>query len=257
MIDARCLMVLLTGATQLNSSLLAISVFAVLLPAAFHLAANPQLDDADEGHDILAVSHGVRTLYLSNNQDVRMNHYSPLQVAIILLFSQYISFICPSDIIHPLLHLIVYAAYLAFQLYSHPALYDDTSIATTNYKSPKFYVPRNMKWHHQRNSKEKDDRSDVENKTVSHSNQNGSSTVSPSIQPITRRGTALNIQDPHSISGTLQPSSSNLHVQIPKTEEDKEDVEEEPKTCFPVTVGLLVVVAVVSLSDNPAFQFRG
>ena len=46
------------GATQLNASLLTISVIAVLLPAAFHVTftSSPQ----DERADILAISHGVR-----------------------------------------------------------------------------------------------------------------------------------------------------------------------------------------------------
>ena len=47
------------GATQLNSSLLTISVIAVLLPAAFHFTAANSLTDAQETHDILSVSHGV------------------------------------------------------------------------------------------------------------------------------------------------------------------------------------------------------
>jgi hypothetical protein len=47
------------GATQLNSTLLTISVIAVLLPAAFHFGVNTSLSAEDEGKDILAVSHGV------------------------------------------------------------------------------------------------------------------------------------------------------------------------------------------------------
>ncbi|CAA7267140.1 unnamed protein product [Cyclocybe aegerita] len=92
------------SATQLNASLMTISVIAVLLPAAFHFTADPTLTNEQEAHDILAVSHGV---------------------AIILLF--------------------IYAGYLAFQLYSHTALYDDHGIhtnKTTSYDSPKFYVPK-------------------------------------------------------------------------------------------------------------------
>lgn len=78
------------SATQLNSSLLTLSVVAVLLPAAFHSAVQPTsggvdlLTDAQEGHDILAISHGV---------------------AIILLF--------------------IYLCYLIFQLFSHKNLYED------------------------------------------------------------------------------------------------------------------------------------
>jgi len=50
------------SATQLNSSLLTISVIAVLLPAAFHFTAN--ISDAQETRDILSVSHGVALVLL-------------------------------------------------------------------------------------------------------------------------------------------------------------------------------------------------
>jgi Ca2+:H+ antiporter len=98
------------SASQLNASLLTISVIAVLLPAAFHFNADPLLTNSQEGHDILAVSHGV---------------------AVILL--------------------LIYAAYLSFQLYSHTALYDDKgvhSVRTTKYASPKFRIPRRMHMRH-------------------------------------------------------------------------------------------------------------
>ncbi|KAF6757263.1 Calcium/proton exchanger [Ephemerocybe angulata] len=72
------------SATQLNSSLLTVSVIAVLLPAAFHFSV-PNLADSVEAMDILAVSHGT---------------------AIILL--------------------VIYVAYLIFQLFSHANLYEDT-----------------------------------------------------------------------------------------------------------------------------------
>jgi Ca2+:H+ antiporter len=51
---------LIAGATQLNSSLLTISVIAILLPNAFRFAVTPQ-SDPDAGLDILKVSHGVRS----------------------------------------------------------------------------------------------------------------------------------------------------------------------------------------------------
>ena len=57
----------MTGATQLNSSLLFLSVIGVLLPAAFYNAIQLSnqndigpLTDKLEGHDILAISHTVR-----------------------------------------------------------------------------------------------------------------------------------------------------------------------------------------------------
>ncbi|KAG6857243.1 hypothetical protein H0H87_007662, partial [Tephrocybe sp. NHM501043] len=49
-------------ATQLNSSLLTLSVIAVLLPAAYHLALDGS--DADEGADILALSRGASIILL-------------------------------------------------------------------------------------------------------------------------------------------------------------------------------------------------
>jgi len=77
------------SATQLNSSLLAVSVIAVLLPAAFHLSVSNDTTTTtttqQEGTEILGVSHGV---------------------AIILLF--------------------IYGSYLVFQLFSHKSLYEDT-----------------------------------------------------------------------------------------------------------------------------------
>ncbi|KAG1750398.1 calcium proton exchanger [Suillus paluster] len=76
------------SAVQLNSSLLTISVIAVLLPGAFHMAlqGQPQYNESSTDYNILKTSHGV---------------------AIILLF--------------------IYASYLVFQLFSHKALYDDNN----------------------------------------------------------------------------------------------------------------------------------
>ncbi|KAI0264387.1 calcium/proton exchanger [Gloeopeniophorella convolvens] len=78
------------SATQLNASLLTLSVIGLLLPAAFHNAVQPSngikdpLTNDQEGHDVLAISHGV---------------------AVILLF--------------------IYLCYLVFQLFSHKNLYED------------------------------------------------------------------------------------------------------------------------------------
>ncbi|KAG2112550.1 calcium proton exchanger [Suillus discolor] len=74
------------SAVQLNLSLLTISVIAVLLPGAFHMAlqGQPGYDELSIDYNILQTSRGV---------------------AIILLF--------------------IYASYLVFQLFSHKALYDD------------------------------------------------------------------------------------------------------------------------------------
>ncbi|THH09302.1 hypothetical protein EW145_g2120 [Phellinidium pouzarii] len=88
------------SASQINSSLLTLSVIAVLLPAAFHFALQPidgndPLTDGQESEDIKMLSHGV---------------------AIILLF--------------------IYGSYLVFQLWSHANLYDDNS--ESNFKSTRY-----------------------------------------------------------------------------------------------------------------------
>ncbi|KAJ7227127.1 calcium/proton exchanger, partial [Mycena pura] len=85
------------SATQLNASLLTISVIAVLLPAAFRFSVTTGTtgSDPDAGQDILKFSHGV---------------------ALILLF--------------------IYGSYLFFQLYSHATMYGDDSkdiIKSTKY----------------------------------------------------------------------------------------------------------------------------
>jgi len=64
----------IAGATQLNSSLLTISVIAVLLPAAFHFSVGSPSGDTtftpqQEEHDILAVSHGVAIILLVSTSE--------------------------------------------------------------------------------------------------------------------------------------------------------------------------------------------
>ncbi|KAG6331104.1 hypothetical protein ID866_7985 [Astraeus odoratus] len=76
------------AAAQLNSSLLTISVIAVLLPGAFHMAlqGSASYDESTIDQKILQTSHGV---------------------AVILLF--------------------IYCSYLLFQLFSHKSLYNDNA----------------------------------------------------------------------------------------------------------------------------------
>ena len=55
---------LVAGAVRLNSSLLTLSVIAVVLPAAFNSVVQPTdgidpLTNLQEGQDILSISHGV------------------------------------------------------------------------------------------------------------------------------------------------------------------------------------------------------
>ena len=58
----------MTGATRVNLSMLTLSVTSVLVPAAFHNVIQSTSDsihpltDAQEGHDILAISHGASGL---------------------------------------------------------------------------------------------------------------------------------------------------------------------------------------------------
>lgn len=79
-------------ATQIHSSLLNISVGAVLIPVAYHFTLGNASDQtAEQAQDILHMSHGV---------------------SIVLL--------------------IIYAAYLVFQLWSHPHLYHDNHNKKSN-----------------------------------------------------------------------------------------------------------------------------
>ncbi|RDX57402.1 hypothetical protein OH76DRAFT_1476798 [Lentinus brumalis] len=81
-------------ATQIHSSLLSISVGAVLLPAAFHFALTYSKED---GADDIST-----TLQEQKKDILRMSH----GVAVVLLF--------------------IYGSYLVFQLWSHTHLYEDS-----------------------------------------------------------------------------------------------------------------------------------
>ena len=71
------------GATQLNSSLLTVSVIAVLLPAAFKYFVTSS--DQVEEKEILSVSHGVSSTVYTSRACVDVFW----KVAIILLFSAF------------------------------------------------------------------------------------------------------------------------------------------------------------------------
>jgi Ca2+:H+ antiporter len=75
----------MTGATQLNSSLLTLSVIGVLLPAAFHNAVQPSnginLTPEQEDHDILAISHGVCNCSHMNYSSQLTLHLPRLQLS--------------------------------------------------------------------------------------------------------------------------------------------------------------------------------
>jgi len=53
------------AASQVNQSLLAIAVFAILIPSGFHFALDNTLDDVTERNDVLAMSRGLAVILLS------------------------------------------------------------------------------------------------------------------------------------------------------------------------------------------------
>lgn len=55
----------LTGTTQLNCSLLIVSVIAILLPAAFHQVVGGNIPIDEESPAVLGFSRGVRTYFYS------------------------------------------------------------------------------------------------------------------------------------------------------------------------------------------------
>ena len=112
---------------QLNSSLLTLTVIAVLLPATFN-AVHPTdnvgpLTSEKEDHDILSISHGV-----CKSSSV----YCPCKLMAVYpgcrcfafqsVFSQ-----CPSHTVITIFMFLVYICYLWFQLVSHKNLYDDNN----------------------------------------------------------------------------------------------------------------------------------
>jgi Ca2+:H+ antiporter len=106
------------GATQLNTSLLTISVIAVLLPAAFHFANGSATSDSSS---ILSVSHGVFSVF-----HLHVDQFDKCHSFRLRLSSYSVSLKCLRC--DHLLKAIgtVYASYLFFQLYSHATLYDET-----------------------------------------------------------------------------------------------------------------------------------
>lgn len=108
-----------TAASQINSSLLTLSVIAVLLPAAFDVSLRLyQQQDSNEGSDILNVSHGVRC-----SVDIlfrlltlpRLGCGHPVVQYAFLTFLTALSLTSST----------VYISYLVFQLWSHTHLYND------------------------------------------------------------------------------------------------------------------------------------
>ncbi|KAG0699616.1 calcium proton exchanger [Suillus ampliporus] len=146
------------SAVQLNSSLLTISVIAVLLPGAFHMAlqGQQQYDELSTDYNILKTSHGV---------------------AIILLF--------------------IYASYLVFQLFSHKALYDDGNEdmqPTKGYKPGE----NPFRLHRIRNRKNITDGDIVSSPDSTHDGEAATTSAHaiPDVEPGTRSIASVKTDDP-------------------------------------------------------------
>lgn len=211
------------SATQLNSSLLTLSVIAVLLPAAFHSAVTPlnssetdPLTDAQEGKDILSISHGV---------------------AIILLF--------------------IYGCYIYFQLFSHRALYEDDHpnvLATIPYPN---HVDR-MKKHKKSTSSRAAtpvpgaDREGAPSPVPSTPNGTTTALAGPSAdtketdrQSIGRQSLGV----PGSANGHANGIGGSAPVGDVESAmmvgEEEDEEEEKPMMSVPMTIALLAVVTVL------------
>lgn len=105
-----------TAATQVHSSLLSISVGAVLLPAAYHFSISGGSDAAslEQRDDILQMSHGVCSFFSIISCPPRLIMFE--QVAIILL--------------------VIYVAYLFFQLYTHRKYFQDKEEKSSRHALP-------------------------------------------------------------------------------------------------------------------------
>jgi len=201
------------GAVQLNSSLLTISVIAVLLPGAFHMAlqGQPQSDEQSTNYDILKTSHGVRQLvFVAKKVGLMLLHRLPL-----FSFSvgQQRDFSAVNSSLYP-----VYACYLVFQLFSHKALYDDDH---EDVQQTKGYQGENpFRLHRRRNHMNITD-----NKTVSSTHDGQAATTSP----LSRPEAAIPDVEPGNYSTT------SVEIQAP----------EQPQMSVRVCLSLLVVVTVV------------
>ena len=119
---------LIADVVQLNSSLLTLSVIALLLPAAFHNAVQPTdnvgfLTNEKEGHDILSISHGVCKSPPMHCPSKLMAVYPGCRY----LAFQSVLFLCSSHTVITIFTFLVYLCYLWFQLVSHKNLYDDNN----------------------------------------------------------------------------------------------------------------------------------
>lgn len=187
---------LFLGATQLNSSLLTVSVIAVLLPAAFHFTAGAQIQDPQEGREILSVSHGVGAGLFPTPYRFTSHPRSPFRAPSSYYSVRFPMFHCSpcKETYTSTYYLAVYFSYLFFQLSTHKALYEDSS-------------------------------SDVA-KSTKYPSKKSLFTDAPTAT------TSVN----------SDPEAAVTHEQ-----EKEEEEEEAPKLTVWMTVGLLVIVTVVSL----------
>lgn len=110
------------AATHIHSSLLSLSVGAVLMPAAYHfmLGSEPNTSSEVQKQNILHMSHAVRPFFVKINYEpffiLRLNR-SPLCYYSVRF----------TDWVWPIFShtSLVYFAYLLFQLWSHTHFYND------------------------------------------------------------------------------------------------------------------------------------
>ncbi|KAL5526119.1 hypothetical protein ACEPAG_7457 [Sanghuangporus baumii] len=193
------------SASQINASLLTLSVVAVLLPAAFHFAVEPEssssvdpLSDPQELADIEKLSHGV---------------------AIVLLF--------------------IYASYLVFQLWSHASLYTDNHDAdfksTPHDQDISAHAVVSKVKRRFRRSPGRDPGTGEVLATNGDSKEKNGSTVN---------GNAINGSEGHHSDETYAPNAADAEGQ-PQRKEDEDEETETPSLSFPVCIGLLAVVTVL------------
>lgn len=207
---------------QLNTSLLILSVTAILIPAAFHVAiANSSSEsgtntDSDQPKDILKMSHGV---------------------ALILL--------------------VIYGASLIFQLWSHAHLYADKGeyapMKSTKYPKraprhpgePGRIARTRQKLHLGGGASKKEEEATAsttaingENGTTIARSTTGMSNVSGTIE----NGALSPLEEgSHEGSHTVTTSEGDIEAQG----EEEEDEEEVPKLTMWTALGLLTVVTVL------------
>jgi len=182
-----------TSASQLNSSLLTISVIAVLLPAAFHFSAT-DLSDAEESRDILAVSRGT---------------------AVILL--------------------VIYCAYLLFQLWSHATLYQDDSTDVIKSTEYGFKTRKRAKKEAERSKKSQEQK---EAEKSRHVIPNGVLNEEPeSISPPTRAATSTSV--------SFAPGTRPERDEEQARSQDEVLIDEQPQMSVVMTLILLVVITVL------------